>query len=89
MASYIGADVSFMLGSIHGAHYKGKNNKNKIKSHIKVEEMLPESWFGSMLIVATYAKQLLVTYIVPGFQEHQSTELIRINNQFGHENISY
>ena len=53
MTSYIAAGVSYMLGSIPGAAYKGKNHK----SYTWLQEVLPGGWFRSKLIVANYTKQ--------------------------------
>jgi hypothetical protein len=53
MASYIGAGVSLMLGSIPGAAYKSKNHKLRTQ----VQEVLLGGWFGSKLIVANCTKQ--------------------------------
>ena len=54
IASYIGAGVSLMLGSIPRVAYK----KGKIiKAHTQVQEVLLGGWFGSKLIVANYTKQ--------------------------------
>ena len=50
MASYIGADVSLMLGSIPGAAYT-------IKAYTQVQEVLLGGWFRSKLIVVNYKKQ--------------------------------
>ena len=50
IASYIGAGVSLMLGSIPGAAYT-------IKAYTQVQEVLLGGWFRSKLIVGNYTKQ--------------------------------
>jgi hypothetical protein len=71
IVSYIGAGVSFMLGSIPGAAYT-------IKVSIQVQEVLLGSWFGSKLIVGNYITQfyLLLAWLVSKDTEHN-----RICNQ--------
>ena len=70
MASYIGADVSLMLGCIPGAAYT-------IKACTQVEEVLPGGCFRSKLIGANSTNQPYRTFI----DLYQSTDHKGIYNQ--------
>lgn len=89
MASYIGAGVFLMLGSIPGAVYIGKDHKSSYKEETSIKAGAGSAaclaWFGSKLIVT---KAVPTDLYVTGFQEPQSIGHNRTCNQLGCEKVS-